>query len=158
MPSYHLFKHKHWKCAKGHSNVKVLQTIVSKCFKTLLTNSFVWSRWSRPIPRTFKTTLSTLQIWNVQNLISYQPLTQMANPKPNALILFAYGIMYWSLDHQPRFVCFYICLFLCLLLLVVVLLIIVICLYCIDWTECYELLWEECVSNDKFQKASDTPA
>ena len=83
-------KHKHWKCAKGHLNVNVLQTIVSKCFKTLLTNSLVRSPCSRPNPRTFETTLQPIQIWNI-------PIGFQTNPWPKWQTP---NLMHWFFLHM----------------------------------------------------------
>ena len=100
---------------------------------------------------------STYSNLEYSNLISDQPLTQMANPKPKCIDSFCIWNHVLNLDHQPSYVCFYPCLLLCLFLLIVVLLLIVICLYCIDWTESYELRWKECVSNDFYQRQVHTP-
>ena len=109
-----------------------------------------WYRWN--------TTLTYSNL-NYSNLTLDHPLTFNRKPQPKCIDSFLHiesCIKTWTIN-LLTFVTIHVCSYVCIIWLLYCLFI-VICFYCIDWTESYELRWKECVSNDNFIKASDTPA
>ena len=106
----------------------------------------------------WKTTPTHLNL-KYSNLTLDHPLT--FNGKPQTKCIDSFCILNHVLKPRPStylpLCSIHVCSYVCITWLLYCLLI-AMCLYCIDWTERYDLRWKECVSNDKFQKASDTPA
>ena len=120
----------------------------------LALNPFWPSSVCKPYWYLWNTTLTYLNL-KYSNVTLDHPLTFNEKPQPNCIDSFC--ILNHVLKPGPStYLPLLLSMFVVMLLyLIVVLLFIVVYCYCLDSMESYELRWKECVSNDKFQKASD---